>query len=175
MSDVRKISCFRVISTFTSTSETPKSPMATGARPTPSIRMGTLNVNRSMPEIVSVPMVPRKIPNAAMQSALDMESPARKVSMMIPRTINEKYSGGPNFRREFGQRGRHQHQTDDAEAPPDERAQGRHPQRRPGPALAGHLIAVEAGHHAGRFPGDVQQDGGGGTAVHGPIIDPGQA
>ena len=80
------------------TSEIPKRPMATGTSPTPSMRMGMSKVNRSVPERMSMPMHPRKIPRAAMQSALGMESPARKVSMMTPMIIREKYSGGPNCR-----------------------------------------------------------------------------
>ena len=74
---------------------------------------------------------------------------------------------GPEGR---GQQRDHRH----AEGPGDEGAEGRDPQGRPGPSLAGHLIPVQAGHDGGRLAGDVDQDRGGRSAVHGPVVDPGQ-
>ena len=58
--------------------------------------------------------------------------------------------------------------------PADERPEGRHAQRRPGPALPGHLVAVDAGDHGGGFPRDVHQDGSRRPAVHGPVVNPRQ-
>ena len=75
---------------------------------------------------------------------------------------------------EFGQRGRQQHQADHAQGPGDEGADGRYAQGRAGPAFLAHLVAVQAGHDRGGFPGKVHQDGGGRAAVHGPVVDAGQ-
>ena len=44
----------------------------------------------------------------------------------------------------------------------------------PGPSFLGHLVPVDAGHYGGGFPGYVEEDGGGGAAVHGAVIDAGK-
>ena len=58
--------------------------------------------------------------------------------------------------------------------PAIEGADGRNAERHAGAALAGHLVAVEGGHHGGRLAGNVDQDRGGRAAVLGAVIDAGQ-
>ena len=43
-----------------------------------------------------------------------------------------------------------------------------------GPPLTRHLIAVQGGDHRGRFTRQIDQDGGGGAAVLGSVVDAGQ-
>ena len=50
----------------------------------------------------------------------------------------------------------------------------RYSQRRAGPAVPGHLVAVEAGHDGGGLSRQVHQDGGRRAAVHGPVVDAGK-
>ena len=64
------------------------------------------------------------------------------------------------------QQRRDQHQQDDAEGAGDERADRGDAERRPGAPLQRHLVAVDAGHHRGRFAGRVDQHRGDGAAVH---------
>ena len=127
-----------------------------------------------MPVVGSMPMVPRKIPKAPAISPLIMDSPTREMTRVIPSAIRAKYSGRAETDREVGQRRRQEHQANHAQGPGDEGADGRNPQRRAGPALPGHLVAVQAGHDRGGFARKVHQDGGGRAAVHGPVIDAGQ-
>ena len=155
-------------------SEMPKSPITSGTSPTPSISSVIPKVKRVLPETVSVPTVPAMIPKQAIMSERIIEAPVRKLRTTMPMHMREKYSGGPNFRAKLGQRGRHEDQADDAERPGDEGAEGGHAQGRAGPALARHLVAVQAGHDRGGLAGDVHQDGGGRAAVHGPVVDSGQ-
>ncbi len=75
---------------------------------------------------------------------------------------------------EGGQRGRQEHQAEDAQRPGDEGADRRYPQRRAGPAVLAHLVAVEAGHDGGGLARQVHQDGGRRTAVHGPVVNAGK-
>ena len=76
----------------------PKRPMTSGTSPTPSSNSGILKLNRAIPDILSRPMVPTTRPKAAIIKARIMEAEVRKVKIINPRTIKEKYSGGPNFR-----------------------------------------------------------------------------
>ena len=79
----------------------------------------------------------------------------------------------PEFQGQGNQQGRQEHQTEDTEDSGDERTDGGNPQSGAGLAFPGHLVAVEAGHHRGRLTGNVDQDGSGRSAVHGPVIDGG--
>jgi hypothetical protein len=56
----------------------------------------------------------------------------------------------------------------------EERADGRDAQSHAGTTLAGHLVAVESGHHRGGLAGNVDQDRRGRTAVLRAVIDAGQ-
>ena len=51
------------------------------------------------------------------------------------------------------------------------RANGRCSQRSAGTAILGHLVAFHGGHHAGGFAWRIQQDGSGGPAIHGTVVD----
>ena len=51
-------------------------------------------------------------------------------------------------------------------------AEGGDPERRPRPALAGHLVPIQAGDDGGRFPRDIDENGCGGSSVLGAVIDP---
>ena len=48
--------------------------------------------------MLSRPIVPMIKPKVAIIKARIMEAEVRKVKMVRPRTIREKYSGGPNFK-----------------------------------------------------------------------------
>jgi hypothetical protein len=56
----------------------------------------------------------------------------------------------------------------------DERADGRRRKRLRSPARLGHLVAFDRRHHRRRFTGRIQQDGGGGAAVHTAVVDAGE-
>ena len=82
--------------------------------------------------------------------------------------------GRAEAQREVGERWRHHGEHDDAEGAGHERADRRNRKRRPGPALAGHGVAVDAGHHRGGLARDAHQDRGGGAAVLRAVVDAGQ-
>ena len=124
--------------------------------------------------MISMPIRPRKSPKAAIIKALGMDPPARKVRMINPRSIRLKYSGGPNCRAISARGGARNINPMMERVPAMKGPKGGNPQGRAGPSLAGHLVAVQAGNHRGGLSWDVNQDGSGGSAVHGPIIDPGQ-
>ena len=91
-----------------------------------------------------------------------------------PKKHQAEILGGSEGQGKFGQRRGNQHETDDRYRSGDERPKGGNAQRRTGPALSGHLIPVQAGDHRGRFPRDVDQDGGRRSSIHGAVIDPGK-
>ncbi len=64
-------------STLEITSATPKSPMMAGMRPTPSASSRSPKVRRWVPEMASIPMVPRSSPKTAIIRALRIEPEAR--------------------------------------------------------------------------------------------------
>jgi len=61
-----------------------------------------------------------------------------------------------------------------ADAAGEERTQTGGGQRGTGTALARHLVAVDHGHDRRGFTGQVHQNGGGGAAVLGAVVDAGQ-
>ena len=168
----RSIDC----STLSRTSEIPKSPMTTGTSPIPSVSSMMSKVNRDDAAIsVSIPMQPRKRPKAAMSRAFTHRPAGQKgEDRSRPRIIREKYSGGPNFRAISASGGATSIRPRTPIVPAIKEPKAAIPRAGAGPALAGHLVAVQAGDHRGGLPGDVHQDGGGGAAVHGPVIDPGE-
>ena len=93
------------VSMLRSISEMPKRPMTTGTSPTPSIRSVMPKEKRLVPETVSVPMHPTRMPKQAMMRALTMEVEERNMRTTMPRHMREKYSGGPK-RRAKSARGR---------------------------------------------------------------------
>ncbi len=114
-------------------------------------------VRRGRPEKASIPGVeissPRKVPTRAFST----DPPVRPAMVQSPMSIRAKYSGGPKESANFTSGIDEQHQKDDAGGPGDEGADGRDPEGLPGPALQGHLVAVQAGHDGRRFPRDVDQ------------------
>ena len=120
---------------FSRTSEIPKSPMTTGTIPMPSLSSVTPKVNRRRPLIVSVPTMPSTKPSVAIIKALRI-GPLREIDHdRDPKTISEKYSGGPNLsanRASGGARSQQEH----ADGPADKGAEGGYAQRRrrPDPA-----------------------------------------
>ena len=58
-----------------------------------------------------------------------------------------------------------------AKRAPDKRPDGRDSQGRAGSSLLGHLIAVKTGDDRGRLSGDIHQDGGNGSAIHGAVVN----
>ena len=131
-------------------------------------------MNRGWAATRSSPILPMITPTQAIIRDLTIDPPARKVRTVRPRIISEKYSGGPNFRATAGKRRSEEGKADDRQGSGDEGAEGRDPQGRPRPPLAGHLVAVEGGDHGSGFSGNVHQDGGCRSPVHRPVIDPGE-
>ena len=79
--------------------------------------------------------------------------------------------GGAEIEREFGERRREEGQADDGDRAGDERSDRGDPQGRARASFLGHLVAVDAGDDGGRLAGEVQQDGGGRSAVHRSVVD----
>lgn len=94
---VVKTSLLIFSSMLSKTSEIPKRPMTTGTSPTPSSSSGILNVNRGDPKMGSRPIIPMINPKTAIIRARTIEVEVKKVNTIMERTINEKYSGGPNL------------------------------------------------------------------------------
>ena len=80
------------------------------------------------------------------------------MTMVSPRIIKEKNSGGPNRRARLATTGAITDRPTMARVPAMKDPMAAIP--RAGPALPclGHLIAVETGGHAGGFTGDIDQD-----------------
>ena len=80
-----------------------------------------------------------------MPSALSSEPLASTTEATRPSTISEKYSAGPNWSATLGQRRREQRDQQRGDRAGEERADRGGGQRRAGPALPRHLVAVERG------------------------------
>ncbi len=74
---------------------------------------------------------------------------------------------------DLGQQRRRHHQEDSGQGAAGEGGVGGDGQRLARLPLAGQRIAVDGGDHAGGAARGVDQDGGGGAAEHGAVIDPG--
>ena len=75
----------------------PKTPTAICAVPMPSVSSGTPNEKRAMPEFTSVPTMPNNRPSTIIAIALRSEPCASTTAPIMPSTISEKYSAGPNL------------------------------------------------------------------------------
>jgi hypothetical protein len=93
-----KISRSIFVSILRSISEMPNKPITTGTSPTPSISSMIPKENRAVPETVSVPTVPIRIPKQAIMRARIMDVEERNVRTTMPRHMRAKYSGGPKRR-----------------------------------------------------------------------------
>ena len=71
------------------------SPMTSGMKLRPAIRLTLSNVNRPVPKTRSMPTVAMSKPRQAERSPLMRESPARPATMVSEKQISEKNSGGP--------------------------------------------------------------------------------
>ena len=165
---VVKTSCLMVSSMFSRTSEIPKSPMTTGTSPTPSSSLRDIEGEPGQPGDVVQAHGPEIKAEGGHHQGPDHGSRGQEGQDLSPRTIRREVFRRAEFEGEVTSGGRNQHQADDADRSGDEGAEGRNPQGRAGPAVAGHLVAVEAGHHRGGFARDVHQDRRGGAAVLAP-------
>ena len=76
----------------------PKSPMMTGTSPRPSSqRPDAEGESKSSADDVLTDL-PQSRPTAAIMSAFTIDSRAKYVSSVRPRTMRAKYSGGPKLR-----------------------------------------------------------------------------
>ena len=87
------------------------------------------------------------------------------------RDDDQEVFGWPEGLREIGGDGRGEGQQHGADGAGDERADRRHHERRPGPALFGQWIAVESACHCRGFTGGVDEHGRDRAAVHRAVVD----
>ena len=165
LSDVLNTSRFSGASRLHRISAIPKRPIAITTKSTPSISRLTPKVKRGIPSTGSRPTVPKRRPRAPIISPLRTDSSEKDETAVFR---------GPELQGEGGQGRGHQGYAENTKRPGDEGADRRDAQRRAGPSVPGHLVTIQARHHRGRFPGDVQQDRGRGPAVHGPVEYPRQ-
>ena len=78
-------------------SETPNSPMTTGTRSNPSVRLTAPNVKRSLPLTWSMPMQAQITPSAMTMNPFAAEPCTMNTVATKPSAITAKFSGGPNF------------------------------------------------------------------------------
>lgn len=152
----------------------PKKPIATETKPSPSANSGMLKVMRSAPELTSMPTIPSSSPSPTMASDLTTEPCARITAATRPRTIRLKNSTAVKLSASLNKGPLSTAMTTVATVPARERRQRGDGQRGAGAAVAGHLVAVQAGDHRGGLAGNVDQDGGGRTSVLRAVEDPGQ-
>ena len=67
-------------------------------KPMPSVSSGMSMLYLATPELTSVPIRPMSKPNKIMAIALTSEPDAKTMAPIRPKTINEKYSAGPNLK-----------------------------------------------------------------------------
>ncbi|MDT4829244.1 hypothetical protein FQZ97_626590 [compost metagenome] len=79
--------------------------------------------------------------------------------------------GGAELECDLSQRGRKTGQQQSSHAACEERTQGSDCQGGASAAVAGHLVAVQHGHHRGRFPWQRHENGRRGAAVLGAVVD----
>ena len=91
-----------------------------------------------------------------------------------PKHHERKIFRRTEFERELGKRRGEIGDDQRRNAAGDEGADRRDAERGPGAAAARHLVAVERGHHRGRFAGNVDQDRRGRAAILGAVIDAGE-
>ena len=82
--------------------------------------------------------------------------------------------GRPEFERPLHHDWREEGNPEGADRPGNERADGGGRERRAGPAVAGHLVALERRDDGGAFARGVEQDRGGRAAIHRPVINAGE-
>ncbi len=109
-----------------------------------------------------------------MAIAFRIDPRARTTAKTRPITISEKYSAGPKMSASFVSGAPSAAITMVATVPAKNDPMAAMPERNSGPALPGHLVPVEGRDHGGGLARNVDQDGGGRTAVLRAVIDAGQ-
>ena len=118
--------------------------------------------------------MPSSSPSTIIASALRIEPCASAIEAIRPSTISEKYSGAPKLSAARASGGAATARISVATDAGEERAERRGGERRPRPALARHLVAVDGGHRRGGFARQVDQDRRGRAAVLRAVVDAGQ-
>ena len=163
-----------VFSTLTRISATPKSPMATARKLTPSPRSARPCVKRVKPDRWSMPTIATASPSDDHHQRFQHRSRPHVGEDDEAQDHQRELLGRPELQRQAGQQRGQQHQPEHAERPGNVGADGGDRQGRARAALAGHLVAVEAGHHRGRLTRDVHQDRRRRASVHRAVVDPRQ-
>ena len=109
-----------------------------------------------------------------MPSAASTEPWARTTATINPRTISDTYSAGPNSSAIWASGGAKSAMKNVADDARENRTKRRDRERRSGPPLARHLVAVETGDDRCGFARHVHQDRRGRTAELGTVIDAGE-
>jgi hypothetical protein len=148
--------------------------MAMATKPMPSVSSGMSKLKRATPEFTSVPTRPSSRPSTIMPNRLEQRARGQHHGADQAQHHQREVLGRAELEGHFGQRRRKGRQDQRAHAAGKERAQAGRRQRRPGPALARHLVAVDHGHHRRRFARQVDQNGGGRAAVLRAVVDAGQ-
>ena len=152
----------------------PNTPIATTTKPMPSESSGMSNAMRDCPVSMSEPTIESSSPSMIMATALRTEPLASTTAKHEAEHHQREILGRSEQQRERGQRRAERGDQHGRDAAGDERADGRDRERRSGAALARHLVAVERGHHRGRFARYVDQDRRGRAAILGAVVDAGQ-
>src|SRR5829696_8875607 len=148
----------------------PNMPIASTEKSMPSDRKLRPKVILSWPVSRSVPTVESRIPSRIIAIALRIEPRASTTAKTRPITMSEKYSAGPKTsasRVSGAARAAIDRGAGPGEEGPDRRDAEGHA-RAP---LARHLVAVERRDHGGGLARNVDEDGRGGAAVLGTVID----
>ena len=161
-------------SRLTAISANANRPMVMATKPMPSISSGMLKEKRAMPELTSVPTMPSSRPRIVMQHGLEHRAARQRHGRDQAEHHQREILGGVELEREVGQRRREGGDDQRRDAAGEERPQRRDAQRRPGPALPRHLVAVEHGDDRRHLARQIDQDRGRRAAVGGAVVDAGQ-
>ena len=149
-------------------------PMATMTKPMPSASSGMPKVKRGAPELTSVPTRPSSRPNDDHGERMQQRAVRQHDRGDKPEHHQREILGRAELQRDFGERRGEQRDQQRADGAGEERADRRGGQRRAGPALPRHLVAVERGDDGGRFARQVDEDRRGRAAVLRAVVDAGQ-
>ena len=153
-------------------SDTPNSPMITATRSKPLVRLTFAEREPLLAvHLVDADLQEQTTPSAITRNPLSIEPCIMNTVATKPSVITAKFSGGPNFSATDVRSGENNVRPTTLKRPGDERSDGRHAERRTGPPLPRHLVAVEARDDRGRLARDVDQDRRGRSPVHGAVED----
>ena len=151
-----------------------RSPTATTTMSMPSASCGWPKVRRCWPVTLSIPTSPMASPSPSDAEAAQPGGAQDRGDGQQRQQHDGEVVGRAQADREPGHDRRADHQQRRADRAGDERADGGGRERLRGPARLGHLVALDGRHHRGRLPGRVEQDRGGGAAVHAAVVDAGE-